>query len=300
MTSMILSYPLRDKTAFITGDRGIGLEIAIRLARAGANIVIAGKTTQAHDKLPGTIYTAADLVRQAGGKALPIACDIRNEEDIKYAVRKSVETFGGIDILVNNASALNYASTEKTERSRFGLVYDVNVEGTFFLTKHIIPHLKRSDIAHVLTLSPPLPELLSSEWIAKWIAINPGYSITKVDMSLLSRAWAEEFKSDGIRFNTLWPESIINTAALTLLPGSRALINASRKPAIMADAAYGILTVTDRTMSGKHFVDVGALETLLDQTDFSDYATVPGEALMLDWYIDKPISKCPFVEPGGQ
>lgn len=298
MTSMQIDQTLKGKTAFITGDRGIGLEIAVRLARAGANIVIASKTTQAHDRLPGTIYTAADLVRQSGGNALPIACDIRNEDDIKYAVRKAVETFGGIDILVNNASALNYASTEKTDRSRFGLVYDVNVEGTFFLTKHVIPHLRHSSIAQVLTLSPPLPEILSSEWIARWIAINPGYSITKIDMSLLSRAWAEEFKKDGIRFNTLWPESIINTAALTLLPGSAALINASRKPAIMADAAYRILVADDKAITGKHFVDVVALESLSGQIDFGHYATVPGEALILDWYIDKPISQCVFIEPG--
>lgn len=296
MTSLQLDTTLAGKTVLITGDRGIGLEIALRLARAGANIVIASKTTQPHNKLAGTIYTAAEQVRAAGGKALPIACDIRNEEDIKYTVRKAVETFGGIDILVNNASALNFAGTIATDRARANLIYGVNVEGTFFLTRQVIAHLKKSDIAQVLTLSPPLPEALTSEWIRKWIAINPAYSITKIDMSLLSRSWAEEFKGDGIRFNTLWPESIIDTAALSLLPNGAALTRASRKPTIMADAAYLILTADDRQMTGNHFIDVGVLQEMRGLTDFGQYSTVQGAKLILDWYIDKPLSTSQFTE----
>lgn len=282
-------------TAFITGDRGIGLAIALKLAEQGANIVIASKTTQPHGKLPGTIYTAAQAVIEAGGKALPIACDIRNEEDIKYAVRKAVEVFGGIDILVNNASALNFAGTENTDRGRFALIYDVNVQGTFFLTKNVIPHLRRSPVAQVLTLSPPLPTALSPEWIGKWVSINPAYSLTKINMSLLSAAWAQEHQSSKIRFNTLWPESVINTAALTLLPNSKELIKASRQPAIMADAAYAILTSNDPALTGGHFIDVTALKDLAQVTDFARYQTTPGGPLVLDWYIDKPVSDGTFI-----
>lgn len=287
---------LAGKTVMITGDRGIGLAIALRLARAGANIVIAAKTTQPHNKLEGTIYTAADAIRALGARALPIACDIRNQEDVKYAVRKAVETFGGIDILINNASALNYASTETTDRNRANLVYGVNVEGTFFLTKEVIPHLKKSNIAQVLTLSPPLPKNLNNNWINKWVSINPAYSITKINMSLLSRAWAEEFGRSGIRFNTLWPETIIDTAALSLLPRGAELIKASRRPEIMADAAYCILTASDTLMTGRHFVDVVALQKLLGKADFGDYSTVSGAKLLLDWYIDVPLSHGSFFQ----
>ena len=261
---------LSGRTLFISGaSRGIGLSIALRAARDGANIAIAAKTSVPDPKLPGTIHTAAEAIRQAGGQALALECDIRFEQQIEAAVARTVETFGGIDICVNNASAISLTPTLQTDAKRYDLMHQINARGTFFVSKACIPHLKRASNPHVLMLSPPL------QLVPAWFAPFPAYALAKYSMSIYAMAMAEEFRSDGIAFNTLWPKTVIATAAVRNLLGGDEMIERSRKPEIMADAAWLILTSNSRTFTGNHCID----EHLLSQagvSDFDRYRTVPG------------------------
>ena len=260
---------LKGKTLFITGaSRGIGLAIAKRAAADGANVVIAAKTDTPHPKLPGTIHTAAKEVEDAGGKALAIMCDIRHEDQVAAAVAKTVETFGGIDILVNNASAINLSSTEALDMKRYDLMHGINTRGTFMCSKLCIPHLKKAQNPHVLNISPPL------NMETRWFAPNVAYTMAKFGMSLCTLGWAEEFRKDGIAANSLWPRTTIATAAVRMLGGD-ALLRRSRAPEIMADAAHAILTRPSREFTGNFCID----DVVLWQNgtrDFSKYTAVPG------------------------
>lgn len=275
----ILQYYFRGKTVLITGaTRGIGKAIALKLAKDGANIVIAAKSVTENPKLGGTIYSAAAELEAAGGKALAVPCDIRDEEQIRQAVAAAVDTFGGIDILVNNASAIALTGTEATETKRFDLIHDINVRGTFLMTKHCIPHLRKGSNPHILTLSPPIG--LKPEWLGPHIA----YTISKYDMSLMTLGWAAEFKDAGIAANSLWPVTTIATAAVQNLLGGDFLVQRSRKPEILADAAYFILASPAKDCTGHLFLD----EDVLKQagiSDFADYAVHPGGDLQRDLFV---------------
>lgn len=267
------------KTAFITGaSRGIGKAIALRLAREKANIIIAAKSIEENQKLGGTIFSAAKEIEEAGGKALPVQCDIRFEDQIQRAVQKGIESFGGIDILVNNASAISLTSSEQTEAKRFDLMYDINVRGTFFVTKTCVPFLKRSSNPHILTLSPPL------NLHPKWFANHVAYTITKYDMSMMTIGWAAEFKKDRIAANAMWPKTTIATAAVKNLLGGEAVIKMSRTPEILADAAFFILKQPSSECTGNLFIDEEVL-TKEGLTDFAKYAITPGHQLMNDLFI---------------
>jgi citronellol/citronellal dehydrogenase len=271
---------LTNKTVFITGaSRGIGKAIAIRLAKEGANIVIAAKSTTENPKLGGTIYSAATEVEQAGGKALAVQCDIRFEDQIQQAVDKAVEKFGGIDIVVNNASAISLTPTEKTEPKRFDLMHDINVRGTFFVAKACIPFLKKSSNAHILTLSPPV------NMNPKWFANHLAYTITKYNMSMMAMGWAAELKKYNIASNALWPETTIDTAAVRNILGGEALANMSRTPEILADAAFYIFSKPSTQCTGNCFIDeeVFAAEGI---TDLDKYSVVPGAQLYKDLFIE--------------
>jgi citronellol/citronellal dehydrogenase len=274
---------LRGKTIFITGSsRGIGREIALRCARDGAQLVITGKTVAAHAKLPGTILTVADEVVQAGGQALAIQLDVRDELAIQAAVRQAAEKFGGIDILVNNASAISMTPTLETTSKRLDLMWDVNMRATFLVSQACISYLKQAGNPHILTLSPPL------NLDAKWFAPHLAYTISKYGMSLCTLGIAREFASEGSGFkgigvNCLWPRTTIATAAIEFnFP--KAVLQASRKPAIMADAAYAILTRDSRACSGNFFIDE---DVLLEAgvRDFEQYAVSPGTALFNDLFL---------------
>lgn len=267
------------KTALITGaTRGIGKAIALRLAKEGANIVIAAKSVEENPKLGGTIYSAAAEIEAAGGKALAVQCDIRFEEQVQHVVDKAVETFGGIDILVNNASAISLTPTEQTETKRFDLMHSINVRGTFLMTKACIPYLKKSANPHILTLSPPIN--LDPKWFVKHVA----YTLTKYNMSMMTLGWAAEFKKDKIAANALWPRTTIDTAAVRNLLGGAMLANMSRTPEIIADAAYYILRQSSAECTGNLFVDeqVLAKEGI---TDLEKYAVVPGAKLYNDLFV---------------
>jgi citronellol/citronellal dehydrogenase len=261
---------LAGKRIFITGgSRGIGLAIALRAAADGASIAIAAKTTEENPKLPGTIFSAAKEIEAAGGTALPIQCDIRDEDAIEAAVNKAAEQFGGLDILINNASAINLTPTEKTAAKRFDLMFDVNVRGTFLTSQAVIPHLRESAKAgrnpHILTLSPPL-------------------SMSKYGMSMCVLGMAEEFKRDGIAVNALWPRTAIDTAALQMIPGVDT--DFCRKPEILSDTAYIILNRDSKTTTGNFFVDdeVLASEGI---TDLEKYSVKPGTTdFLLDFFLD--------------
>ncbi len=260
---------LKGKTIFITGgSRGIGLAIAVRAARDGANVVIAAKTSDPHPKLPGTIHTAVAEIEQAGGKGLGVQCDIRDEAQVVAAVEKAVATFGGIDILVNNASAIQLTGTLACDMKRYDLMNGVNARGTYLTGRSCIPHLKKAKNPHILTLSPPLD--LSPKWFAPHVA----YSMAKYGMSLCTLAWAEEFKKDGIAANSLWPRTTIATAAVNML-GGEAMVKQSRKPEIMADAAHAILSKPSREFTGRFCIDDLVLYEA-GVRDFSGYAIVPG------------------------
>lgn len=270
---------LKDKVIFITGaSRGIGREIALRCARDGAKIVIASKTDKPHPTLEGTIYTVAEEVEAAGGMALPLLVDVRDEGNVTEAIAKTVEKFGGIDILVNNASALNLSSTLDIPMKKFDLIHSVNVRATFMCSKLCIPHLKNASNPHILTLSPPL------SMKPKWFKNHLAYTMSKYGMSMCTLGLAEEFKSLGIAANSLWPKTLIATAAVSVnFP--KQLYDASRKPSIMADAAYEILTSNSREVTGNFFID----EFLLKDrgvSDFSAYSLHPGAPLYPDLYID--------------
>ncbi|CAN5401565.1 NAD(P)-dependent oxidoreductase [soil metagenome] len=269
----------KNRTIFITGaSRGIGKAIALRFAAEGANIVIAAKSTEEHPKLGGTIYSAAEEVEAAGGKGLAVQVDIRNEENIIAAVQKTVETFGGIDAVINNASAIQLTNTEQTETKRFDLMHSINVRGTFLVTKHCIPHLKKGTNAHILTLSPPIN--LDPKWMGPHIA----YTMSKYNMSMMAVGWAAELKQNNIASNALWPRTTIDTAAVRNLLGGEMLANMSRTPAILADAVYAILSKTDLQYTGNTFIDeeVLAKEGI---TDLEKYAVVPGARLYQDLFI---------------
>jgi len=271
---------LRNKTVLITGaSRGIGKAMGLRLAAEGANIVIAAKSVEENSKLGGTIFSAAAEMEAAGGKALAVQCDIRFEDQVQNVIDKTVAAFGGIDILINNASAISLTPTEQTEPKRFDLIYSINVRGTFFITKACIPYLKKSSHAHILTLSPPVN--IKPEWLAGHIA----YTMTKYNMSLMAMGWAAELKSSGIASNALWPKTTIDTAAVRNLLGGEALAKMSRKPEILADAAYYILSKKPADCSGNCFIDedVFAAEGI---TDLEKYAVVPGAKLYKDLFVD--------------
>ena len=274
---------LRDKSIFITGgSRGIGLAIALRAAQDGAKVAIAAKTADPHPKLPGTIFTAAEEIVQAGGTALPIQCDIRDEGQIASAIEKTANEFGGIDILINNASAINLTPTLATPAKRFDLMFDVNVRGTFLTSQAAIPHLKKSAAdgrnPHILTLSPPL------SMKAKWFKNHVAYTMAKYGMSMCVLGMAEEFKRDKIAVNALWPRTAIDTAALQMIPGIDTA--ACRKPEILADAAYEILNRPSDECTGNFFVDDEVLAQA-GVTDLDKYAVVPGTTdFLLDFFLD--------------
>ncbi len=275
---------LHGKTIFITGSsRGIGREIALRCARDGASLVITGKSAEPHAKLPGTIHSVAAEVEQTGGKALAIQLDVRDEQAIKAAVEQAAQHFGGIDVLVNNASAINLTDTLNTPAKRLDLMWEVNMRATFLASQACIPFLKKSANPHILTLSPPL------NLDAKWFAPHLAYSISKYGMSLCALGLAREFAADGsgvkgIGVNCLWPRTTIATAAVEFnFP--EAILRASRKPAIVADAAYHILTRDSRTCSGNFFVDEQVLREA-GVEDFEQYAVTPGVALFNDIFLD--------------
>jgi citronellol/citronellal dehydrogenase len=270
---------LKGKTLFITGaSRGIGKAIALRAARDGANIVIAAKTTEPHPKLPGTIYTAAEEIEKAGGKALPCVVDIRDEQQIAAAVAKAVETFGGIDILVNNASAISLTGTVDTPMKRYDLMHGINTRGTFACSQACIPHLKKSSNPHILNNSPPL------NMEARWFAPHVAYTMAKFGMSMCVLGMAEELKSDGIAVNAIWPRTVIATAAVQNLLGGDETIRGSRSPEIMADAAYAILTKPSRQFTGNFCIDEDVLRAD-GVTDFSKYQMSPDAELIPDYFI---------------
>jgi citronellol/citronellal dehydrogenase len=269
---------LRDKTVFITGaSRGIGREIALRCGREGANLVITGKTSDAHAKLPGTIHSVATEVEQAGGRALAIQLDVRNQEAVQAAVHHAAQHFGGVDALVNNASAISLTGTLETTAKRLDLMWDVNMRATFFASQASIPYLKQSTNPHILTMSPPL------NMEAKWFAPHVAYSISKYGMSLCAHGMALEFADDGIAVNCLWPRTTIATAAIEFNFPEK-ILRASRHPAIVADAAYQILIRDSRECSGNFFVDEELLREA-GETDFDQYAVTPGEPLFNDFFL---------------
>jgi citronellol/citronellal dehydrogenase len=268
------------KTIVITGaTRGIGKSIALKLAKAGANIVVAAKSTEENPKLGGTIYSAAAEIEAAGGKALAVACDIRFEDQITSVVEQTIAKFGGIDILINNASAISLTTTEQTEAKRYDLMHDVNVRGTFMMTKACIPYLRKSSNPHILTLSPPLN--LDPKWFEKHVA----YTMSKYNMSMMTIGWAKELAKDRIAANSLWPRTTIDTAAVRNLLGGQMLVNMSRTPEILADAAYEILKRPSTQCTGNLYVDeqVLAAEGI---TDLAHYSVVPGATLYTDLFLE--------------
>ena len=274
---------LTGKRIFITGgSRGIGLAIALRAARDGASVAIAAKTAEVNPKLPGTIYSAAAEIEAAGGVALPIQCDLRDEDQITASIAQAAAEFGGLDILINNASAINLTKTEATPAKRFDLMFDVNVRGTFLTSQAAIPHLRESAKAgrnpHILTLSPPL------SMKAKWFQHHVAYTMAKYGMSMCVLGMSEEFRKEGIAVNALWPRTAIDTAALQMIPGVDTA--ACRTPEILADAAYIILNRESKGCTGNFFVDD---ELLASEgiTDLEKYSVVPGtKDFLLDFFLD--------------
>ena len=280
---MTITGDLSGKKIFITGgSRGIGLAIALRAARDGASIAIAAKTSDPNPKLPGTIHTAAEEIRAAGGIALAIQCDLRDENQIADAIAQTAAEFGGIDILINNASAINLTPTEATPAKRFDLMFDVNVRGTFLTSQAAIPHLRASAEAgrnpHILTLSPPL------SMKAKWFQHHVAYTMAKYGMSMCVLGMSEEFRETGIAVNALWPRTAIDTAALQMIPGIDTA--ACRTPEILADAAYVILNRPSKETTGNFFVDDEVLASV-GVTDLEKYSVVPGtKDFLLDFFLD--------------
>jgi citronellol/citronellal dehydrogenase len=269
---------LKGKTLFITGgSRGIGLAIALRAAADGANVVIAAKTVEPNPKLPGTIHTAAREIEAAGGKCLPVQCDIREEAQIARAVAAAAERFGGIDILVNNASAISLTGTMETPLKRFDLMFGINVRGTYATSQACIPHLRKAANPHILTLSPPLN--MNPRWFENHVA----YTMAKYGMSMCVLGMAREFQEAGIAVNALWPRTIIATAALQMIPGIDA--EHGRRPEIMADAAHWILRQPARACSGNFFIDEDVLRNA-GIADLQKYAVDPSKPLMPDLFLD--------------
>lgn len=271
---------LAGKTIVITGaSRGIGLAVALRAAQDGANIAILAKTVEEDPRLPGTIYTAAKEVEERGGKALALKCDVRSEEDVKDAIKQTAEKFGGIDVLINNASAISLTPTEATEMKRFDLMSQVNGRATFMCSKFAIPFLKKADNPHVLNMSPPL------NMNPRWFGPHLAYTMAKYNMSLCTLGMAEELKKSGIAVNSLWPETGIATAAVLNLLGGEEAMKKCRKPEIVADAAYWILTQNSTEVTGNFFVDSEVLRAA-GVEDLSVYACDPHGELMRDFFLD--------------
>jgi citronellol/citronellal dehydrogenase len=274
---------LRGKTLFITGaSRGIGLSIGLRAARDGANVVIAAKTAEPNPKLPGTVFTAAEEIKQAGGQALPVVCDIRFEDQVAAAVKAAVDAFGGIDILVNNASAISLTDTEHTPMKRFDLMHQINTRGTYLCSQACLPHLKESvrkgGNPHILNISPPLN--MEERWFARHVA----YTMAKFGMSMCVLGMAGELRGAGIAVNALWPRTAIATAAVKNLLGGDSSIRGSRKPEIMADAAHAIFTRPAREFTGQFCIDDEVLAAA-GKTDLSEYAIDPTAQLIPDYFI---------------
>lgn len=279
--------PLAGKTLFITGaSRGIGLAIALRAARDGANVAIAAKTTEPHPKLPGTIYTAAQEIERAGGQALPLVVDVRDEEQVKAAVAQTAERFGGIDACINNASAINLAATEGIELKRFDLIQQINTRGTFVTSRACIPYLRQSGNPHIMSLSPPLT--MRADWFAQHLP----YTISKYGMSMIMFGLAEELREAGIACNALWPRTTVATAAVEFALGGDAMLRQSRKPEIMADAAYAILCRPARSYTGNFVLDDDVLAEE-GVADFDRYRNDPTSALLPDIFVD-PVATLPF------
>ena len=281
---------LKGRTLFISGaSRGIGLAIALRAARDGANIAIAAKTAEPHPKLEGTIYTAAKEIEAAGGKALPLICDIREEAQVEAAVNETVKTFGGIDICVNNASAISLTPATQTDMKRYDLMHSINARGTFLVSRNCIPHLKKGTNPHILMLSPPL------DMSPKWFAPHVAYSMAKFNMSIIALGLSGELKSAGIAANTLWPRTTIATAAIRNLLGGDELMRRSRSPEIMGDAAHIILTKDSKTFTGNFCID----DTVLYQhgvTDFEKYRIDKSVDLAPDFFVPDTYKAPPGVE----
>jgi citronellol/citronellal dehydrogenase len=272
---------LNQKTIFVSGaSRGIGLAIALRAAKDGANVALIAKTADPHPKLEGTVYTAAEQIEEAGGQALPIVGDIRNEDEVEAAVEQTVDRFGGIDIAINNASAINLAGTEALEMKRYDLMQDINTRGTFVVSKHCVPHLRQAENPHVLTLSPPL------SLDPKWAKSHVGYTLAKYGMSLCTLGMAEEFRDDGIAFNSLWPRTLVATAAVQNLLGGDEAMAKSRKPEVVSDSAYAVLTRPSRECTGNFFLceDVLAEEGV---TDLEQYSYVEDADLQTDLFVEE-------------
>jgi citronellol/citronellal dehydrogenase len=280
---------LSGKTLFITGaSRGIGLAIALRAARDGANVAIAAKTAAPHPKLPGTIYSAAEEIERAGGRALPLIVDVRDEAQVAAAVRQCAQTFGGIDVCVNNASAINLTPTEQIDLRRYDLMQQINTRGTFVTSRACLPYLRQAANPHVLTLSPPLD--LKPRWFAPHLA----YSLAKFGMSLCMLGLAEEYREAGIACNALWPRTTIATAAVQFALGGEAMMRRSRKPEIVADAAHVILGRSAREYTGQFFIDDAVLYEA-GVHDFERYSVEPGSVLYADLFVDPALPVPPGV-----
>lgn len=270
---------LKGKTILMSGgSRGIGLAIALRAARDGANIAILAKTAEPHAHLEGTVHTAVQEINDAGGRGLAIVGDVRNDDDIQHAVDATVEEFGGIDIVINNASAINLSSTPALDMKRFDLMHQINMRGAFALPKTAYPHLKKAENPHILTLSPPL------NLDPKWAGAHLGYTMAKYGMSMTTLGFAAEFAADGIAANSLWPASLIHTAAIENLPGGEAMLSGARTPDIVADAAHHMLTQPSRTFTGQFLTDEEALSDA-GVTDLSSYAINPDHPLTADIFL---------------
>ena len=270
---------LHGKTIFITGaSRGIGKAIGLRAARDGANIVVAAKTAQPHPKLDGTVHTAVQEMLDAGGHGLACITDIRIEEQVQAAVDQAVETFGGIDILINNASAIDLSGTMDVTMKRYDLMHDINTRGTFLVSKLCLPHLRKADNPHILNISPPLD--MSPVWFSPHVA----YTMAKFGMSMCVLGMAEEFRQQGVAVNALWPRTTIATAAIKNLLGGEQAMRSSRKPEIMADAAHAILVRNSRECTGNFFVDDDVLRSI-GITCLDDYSMVPGTKLLPDFFV---------------
>jgi citronellol/citronellal dehydrogenase len=286
---MELKPTLAGKTLFITGaSRGIGLAIALRAARDGANVAIAAKTAEPHRHLPGTIYTAASEIEAAGGHALPLVVDVRDDAAVLRAVEATSERFGGIDVCVNNASAIQLTGTLGTEMKRFDLMHQVNTRGTFLVSKACIPHLKRAPNPHVLMISPPI------DLSARWFAPHTAYTMAKFGMSLCVLGMADEFRNDGIAFNALWPRTIIATAAIRFAVGNEEAMRRCRTPAIMADAAYAVLTKPSRECTGRFLIDDSVLYEN-GERDFDRYRVDRSIVPMADFFVPDSMPPPPGV-----
>jgi citronellol/citronellal dehydrogenase len=279
-----MSRSLRDKTLFITGaSRGIGLAIAKRAAQDGARIAIAAKSVAENPKIPGTIYSAAAEIEATGSKALALPCDIRFDDQVEAAFAKTAETFGGVDILINNASAIDLRGIDQLDMKRFDLMHQINARGAYLCAKFALPHLRKAENPHILTLSPPL------DMNPKWFAPNLAYTMAKYGMSLVTLGLARDLARSGVAVNSLWPETAIATAAVANLLGGDEVVKRARKPEIVADAAHAILTRPSKDCTGNFFIDVRVLAEE-GVSDFTPYSVDPAQDAVLDFFLEEPIS----------